>query len=112
MVYHPSFVRPRLQRDIWLIRLQRALSREFAKEGAGRRLPGSVENGGVEAREWTRSPSRVFHVFRGLRYHQREWSPAPDPHRNHFKMRMFQVGPWGATCAHLIPFLGWSGTEM
>jgi hypothetical protein len=39
--------------------------------------------GGVEAREWTRSPSRVFHVFRELRYHQREWSPAPDPHRNH-----------------------------
>lgn len=53
----------------------------------------------------TRTAEAVFSMTVPL-----EMEPAPDPHRNHSRVRMFQVGPWGATCDHLIlSSRGWGG---
>lgn len=50
-------------------------------------------------------PPRVFHVFRGLRYHQ-EWSPPLTPTATTPGANVSSFCPWGATCDHLILSLG------
>ena len=55
-------------------------------------------------------PPLVFHVFRGLRYHQ-EWSPPLTPTATAPGANVSSFCPWGATCDHIIFSLGRGGNS-